>query len=156
MAGVEESAGDRRWMRRAIELSRRCPPSPRAYSVGAVVVGADGTELAAGYSRQDGDPSVHAEEAALGALAPAGPGLTGATLYSTLEPCSRRASRPRPCARLIVDAGLRRVVIAWREPGLFVADCVGVELLREHGVDVVELAGMAEEARAVNAHLALG
>jgi diaminohydroxyphosphoribosylaminopyrimidine deaminase/5-amino-6-(5-phosphoribosylamino)uracil reductase len=143
-------------MRRAIELSRRCTPSPRAYSVGAVVVDPDGCELASGYSRQHGDPSLHAEEAALRAIGPAATGLAGATLYSTLEPCSRRASRTHPCARMIVDAGLRRVVIAWREPDLFVADCVGVEMLRERGVDVVELAELADEARAVNAHLPLG
>ncbi|HVT67559.1 MAG TPA: dCMP deaminase, partial [Trebonia sp.] len=76
-------------MRLAVSLARQCPPSATAFSVGAVVVAADGTELARGFSREGGDPVVHAEEAALAKLAPGDPRLAGATVYSTLEPCSR-------------------------------------------------------------------
>ncbi|HET9655149.1 MAG TPA: dihydrofolate reductase family protein [Kineosporiaceae bacterium] len=143
-------ATDRFWMRRAIELSRRCPPSATAYSVGAILVAQDGTELASGHSRET-DPRVHAEEAALAKLGP-DPRLAGATLYSTLEPCSRRSADRTPCARLVIAAGVRRVVIAWREPPLFV-DCDGVELLAGAGIAVEELPELAEPARAVNAHL---
>lgn len=145
---------DRAWMRYAIELSRRCPPVDDAYSVGAVIVDAQGREIAAGHSRET-DPRAHAEEVALAKLPPDDPRLPGATLYSTLEPCSRRASRPRSCARLILDAGIPRVVIAWREPDLFVADARGRDVLADGGADVVELADLAEEARRVNAHLGL-
>jgi diaminohydroxyphosphoribosylaminopyrimidine deaminase / 5-amino-6-(5-phosphoribosylamino)uracil reductase len=146
---------DEFWMRRAIGLSRRCPSVAGAYSVGAVVVGGDGAEMAWGFSRET-DDKVHAEESALAKLADGGAvGLAGATLYTTLEPCSVRASRPVPCAQLTLAAGVGRVVLAWREPALFVADCQGVELLAGAGVEVVELTGLAEEARAVNAHLAL-
>jgi diaminohydroxyphosphoribosylaminopyrimidine deaminase/5-amino-6-(5-phosphoribosylamino)uracil reductase len=144
---------DEEWMRRAIVLSRRCPPSGGAYSVGAVLVdGASGTELSYGFSRE-GDPTVHAEESALAKVAAGDPRLAGATLYSTLEPCSERRSRPDPCARLVVASGVRRVVIAWREPELFVAACTGVAELRAAGIEVLELPGLAEAARAVNAHL---
>jgi riboflavin-specific deaminase-like protein len=143
---------DRDRLRLAIELSRQCPPSTTAYSVGAVVVAPDGTELARGYSRETGR-TVHAEEAALGKLDPADPRLRTATLYSTLEPCSARASSPTPCAQLIRAAGIPRVVLAWREPSLFVADCQGMELLEEAGVTVLECPELAAEARAVNAHL---
>ena len=107
-----------------------------------------------GYSRES-DPQVHAEESALGKLAPDDPRLAGSTIYSTLEPCSRRASRPRPCTQLILDSRIRRVVIAWREPSLFVRNCVGVELLERHGVLVSELPALAAEAMAPNAHLKL-
>ncbi len=141
-------------MARAIELSRRCPPSADAYSVGAVIVDAGGNEIATGYSRER-DPHVHAEEAALAKLLPSDPRLARATLYSTLEPCSQRGSRPRTCTELIIAAGIPRVVIAWREPGLFVPDCRGVELLEASGVVVVELAELAEPARAINGHLAI-
>ncbi|MFK0049775.1 deaminase [Streptomyces sp. NPDC090741] len=143
---------DEEWMRRAIALSRRCPPSPGAYSVGAVLVDGGGTELSYGYSRE-GDPTVHAEESALAKLAPDDARLRTATLYSTLEPCSQRRSRPVPCARLAIAAGVRRVVIAWREPALFVAACTGVAELRAAGIEVVELPGLAGAARQVNAHL---
>ncbi|SNQ50183.1 dCMP deaminase [Frankia canadensis] len=145
---------DHRWMERALELARRCPPATGAYSVGAVLVDEDGQEIASGFSREV-DAAVHAEESALAKLAPGDPRLATATLYSTLEPCSQRRSRPRPCARLILDAGIARVVIAWREPSLFVADCQGVELLTAAGVTVVELPELAARARAVNAHLSV-
>ena len=143
---------DRRRLALAIELSRQCPASETAYSVGAVVVADDGTELARGYSRET-DATVHAEESALAKIDPADPRLRTATLYTTLEPCSRRASRPTPCAQLALAAGIPRVVLAWREPALFVADCQGIELLEQAGVTVLECPELAEEARAVNAHL---
>ena len=142
---------DVEWMRRAIAMSRRSPADLRAFSVGAVVVSGDGVELASGFSREY-DAAVHAEEAAIGKL-PTGLELDTATLYSTLEPCSRRASRAVSCTEHILAAGIGRVVIAWREPPLFVPDCQGVALLVAGGVDVVELPELAAEARAVNAHL---
>ncbi|MET9883785.1 hypothetical protein ABZZ20_11690 [Streptomyces sp. NPDC006430] len=70
-----------------------------------------------------------------------------------MEPCSERRSRPLSCTQLILRSLIRRVVIAWREPSILVAECVGVETLREAGVKVVELSNLAAEARAVNAHL---
>jgi pyrimidine deaminase RibD-like protein len=155
---------DARWMRLAIELAWQCPQSPSAYSVGAVIVSADGTELARGFSRED-DPHAHAEEAALAKTGPGDPRLAGATLYSTLEPCSRRKSRPRSCTELILatrgtapgepGTGIGRVVLAWREPGLFVADCQGAELLEQAGVEVTELPELARLARAPNLHLGI-
>ena len=147
-----ELVDDRRWLTAAIELSKRCPPVDQAFAVGAVIVGADGVQLAFGYSRET-DPVVHAEESALAKLAGSGVDLSGATIYSTLEPCSQRASRSRSCTQLILDAGIKRVVLAWREPALFVADAQGTELLEAAGVAVVELPEFAEAARAVNAYL---
>jgi len=149
---MEESA-DARWMSLAVQLAALPPPSPGAYSVGAVIVAADGTEVARGFSREGGDPHVHAEESALGKVPPDDPRLAGAIIYSTLEPCSQRRSRPRSCTELILATGIRRVVIAWREPSLFVADCVGVELLERAGVEVTELPGFAAAAKAPNRHL---
>jgi diaminohydroxyphosphoribosylaminopyrimidine deaminase/5-amino-6-(5-phosphoribosylamino)uracil reductase len=148
----EPRSDDVRWLRHAIGLSRKCPPSPTAYNVGAVIVDADGNEIAAGYSRDTG-PHVHAEESALSKLTPGDARLATATLYSTLEPCTERRSGPQPCTSLILAAGIRRVVIAWREPSLFVADCQGVEMLRNLGVAVVELSALELEAKAVNRHL---
>jgi diaminohydroxyphosphoribosylaminopyrimidine deaminase / 5-amino-6-(5-phosphoribosylamino)uracil reductase len=186
---------DMRWLREAIELSRRCPPSASAFSVGAVLVSAAGRVIATGYSRER-DPKDHAEEVALaravfalglsgaaplrghtaeqapraefalGGPAPCQPPaaeqaprdrssdplLTGATLYSSLEPCVARASRPRSCVELITEAGIGRVVIAWLEPPLFVAGGGG-GVLRAAGVDVVEIPWLAELARSVNSHL---
>ncbi|MFD5163818.1 dihydrofolate reductase family protein [Streptomyces hawaiiensis] len=151
--GPLPAAADHHWLALACELAERCPPSDTAFSVGAVVVAADGTELARGHSREAGDPVVHAEEAALAKLDPADPRLPGATVYSSLEPCARRASRPAPCARLILDAGVRRVVTAWREPDTFVTDADGSGLLAARGVQVVVLPEHEDRAKAPNRHL---
>jgi pyrimidine deaminase RibD-like protein len=142
-----------RWMRLAVSLAWQCPPSDSAFSVGAVIVDADGVELSRGFSREGGDPVAHAEEAALGKLSPGEPRLAGATIYSTLEPCSHRKSRPLSCTELIIAAGLWRVVIAWREPALFVADAQGYELLTRAGIAVTELPEFAADAIAPNRHL---
>ena len=146
---MTDSAADRRFLRQAIELSRRCPPSDAAFSVGAVLVGADGAVLAAGYSRES-DPHDHAEEAALAKVAGRPP--PGATIYSSLEPCLRRLSRPRSCCDLIVAAGITRVVLAWREPPIFVPGG-GAVRLRQAGLAVTVIPELAGAARAVNAHL---
>ncbi|MFJ1459023.1 deaminase [Nocardia wallacei] len=152
--GTEGRKSHRFWMHHAIGLARLCPPSSTAFSVGAVVVDAGGVELAHGYSRET-DAKVHAEESALNKLGDDSR-LTRATLYSTLEPCSRRASPDRaPCTDRILAAGLARVVIAWREPATFVDNCVGVEKLRDQGIEVIELPDLAAEAMSMNRHLDL-
>jgi riboflavin-specific deaminase-like protein len=151
--GPLPSAADHHWLALACELAAECPPSSTAFSVGAVIVAADGTELARGHSREGDDPVVHAEEAALAKLDPADPRLASATVYSSLEPCAHRASRPRPCARLILDAGVRRVVTAWREPDTFVEGADGSGLLAGRGVEVVVLPEYEERAKAPNGHL---
>jgi diaminohydroxyphosphoribosylaminopyrimidine deaminase / 5-amino-6-(5-phosphoribosylamino)uracil reductase len=143
---------DYEWLELAIEESRRCPPSDRAYSVGAVIVDERGTEVARGHSRESG-AHVHAEEAALGKVPAGDPRLPAATIYASLEPCSRRASRPLSCTELIITAGIGRVVFAWREPDIFVPGADGRERLARAGVAVRELPELAGRARAVNAHL---
>jgi diaminohydroxyphosphoribosylaminopyrimidine deaminase/5-amino-6-(5-phosphoribosylamino)uracil reductase len=142
---------DRRWLTAAIKLSYDSPVATFAYAVGAIVVDRGGVQLANGFSRET-DTHVHAEESALAKLA--GTDLSRATIYSSLEPCSVRRSRPRTCTQLILAAGIGRVVFALREPPLL-ADCHAVELLRDAGVEVVEIPDLADEVRTVNAHLLL-
>ena len=141
---------DHRFLRWAVELSRLCPPSDSAFSVGAVVVGEEGEVLATGFSREQEDHD-HAEEVALRKLGP-DPRLRHATLYSSLVPCGARSSRPVTCVEHIVAAGIPRVVFAWREPRLF-TDGEGAEQLRAAAVTVTEVPELAERACAVNAHL---
>jgi pyrimidine deaminase RibD-like protein len=142
---------DRELLADAVELSRRSSPSTTAYAVGAIVLGpGDGPDRprSVGWSRRF-HPADHAEEVALAAY----PGTpVGGTLYSSLEPCSVRASRRPTCTELILAAGIARVVFALREPPLF-ADCDGAELLARAGVEVVELPELAGEVRRINAPL---
>ena len=142
---------DRRFLSWAVELSRLCPPSDSAFSVGAVVVGEDGDVLTTGFSREQEDHD-HAEEVALRKIGPNDPRLRHATLYSSLVPCGARASRPVTCVGHVVAAGIPRVVFAWREPRLF-TNGEGAEQLLAAGVAVTEVPELAERARAVNAHL---
>jgi pyrimidine deaminase RibD-like protein len=149
---------DQHWLSAAIELSRRCTPSATAFSVGAVLVAANGDLLSDGYSRELG-PGDHAEEVALAkiglpgsAVSSAVTGIADATLYSSLEPCAARTSRPTPCADLIIASGVGRVVIAWREPPIFVPGG-GAMRLRAAGIVVATLPELAAAARGVNAHL---
>ncbi|MHC1560363.1 dihydrofolate reductase family protein [Actinomycetospora sp. C-140] len=142
---------DARWLAEACTLAERCPPSASAFSVGCVVVAADGTVLATGHSRRD-DVLDHAEEVALRDVDRDDPRLPGATIYTSLEPCGQRASRPVTCAQHILDAGIGRVVMAWREPPLFVGTPSGAARLAAAGVEVVECPAFEALARRPNRH----
>jgi pyrimidine deaminase RibD-like protein len=144
------NSGDANGLDTAIELSKRCPPTNSAFCVGAILVSESGQVIAQGYSRQS-DPNDHAEEAVLaeaGAVA-SGADLRDATLYTSLEPCLRRVSRPVSCAELILRSGVRRVVYAWREPPTFQPGG-GAAWLEDRGVVVIEIPGLASAAQAVN------
>jgi riboflavin-specific deaminase-like protein len=155
LLGAGAANPDARYLRHAIWLSRQCVPARSAFSVGAVIVSSSGEMLSCGYSREQQDRD-HAEEAALRKLGWPGaldPRVRGATLYSSLVPCVARASRPVPCARHVIAAGIRRVVYAWREPPVFTRRAGGAGVLRAGGIEVTELPDLAAEAAAVNAHL---
>ena len=139
--------GDEYWLRKAIDLAYHCSPSATAFSVGAVIVDG-GTIVAEGYSRQE-TTADHAEEAALRRL---GGATATMTLYSSLEPCGQRASRPASCASLILAAGIPRVVYAWAEPDTFVVPA-GARMLIDAGVEVRVLPELASLAAQPNAHL---
>ncbi|OJF12366.1 deaminase [Couchioplanes caeruleus] len=144
------SSEDRRWLTAAIDLSRLSLPTPTNYAVGAIVVDHHGHALATGYTGE-WNPRDHAEEVALAKLAAVPrPDLAKATIYSTLEPCTARRSRPGTCTGLILARGIGRVVFALREP-LILADCRGAESLREAGVDVDEIDDLGPLVREINA-----
>lgn len=144
-----QAAVDYHRLREAVALADHCPPST-TFRVGAVITDAEDNVLATGYSGEN-DPHDHAEESALAKLGD-DPRLAGATIYSSLEPCSARTSRPLTCTRHILNAGIPRVVFAWREPNLFV-DAQGAELLRAGGRDVIEIPDLAPLVRRANTHL---
>lgn len=122
-------------MARAVELaaSVRATTSPNPW-VGCVVVAGD--DVFEGATRPPGGP--HAEAVALAA---AGARAAGATLYCTLEPCSRHGRTP-PCAGAIVAAGVSRVVVAMEDPDPGERGS-GIAALRSAGVRVDT--GVAEE-----------
>jgi diaminohydroxyphosphoribosylaminopyrimidine deaminase / 5-amino-6-(5-phosphoribosylamino)uracil reductase len=128
---------DARWMALALSVARRASPDPNP-RVGAIVVQRD-RFVALGWHERAGD--AHAEVAALAA---AGEGARGSTLYVTLEPCNPQGKTP-PCVEAILAAGVNRVVIGCCDPNPHVTGG-GVARLRRHGVDVC-VGVRAEDAR---------
>ncbi len=124
-----------RWMRQAIaegELARGgTGDNPW---VGCVIVDAQGELLGKGHTQGPGED--HAEIAAAAHAKARGKSVVGATLYSTLEPCSFHGRTPA-CARSIAERGLARVVIGMHDPHPRVSG-EGCRILRDAGVEVVE------------------
>lgn len=141
---------DAGWLAEAVRLAAEAPPSKDAFSVGAVVV-SGGRRIGRGYSRQTA-PHDHAEEVALRQAAGEWSGELTVTVYTSMEPCGRRSSRPLTCAELIIRSGIQRVVYAMAEPDTFVVP-EGVDILRRAGVEVVQLPELADAASRVNDHL---
>jgi diaminohydroxyphosphoribosylaminopyrimidine deaminase/5-amino-6-(5-phosphoribosylamino)uracil reductase len=96
--------------------------------VGCVLTDDGGRILAEGHHGRCGGP--HAE---IEALRRAGPRARGATAYVTLEPC-RHTGRTGPCCDALIDAGVRRVVIARLDPSPEAGG--GAERLRQAGIAV--------------------
>jgi diaminohydroxyphosphoribosylaminopyrimidine deaminase/5-amino-6-(5-phosphoribosylamino)uracil reductase len=107
--------------------------------VGAVVV-RNGRVVGAAFHRRAGGR--HAEVLA---LRQAGARAQGSTLYVTLEPCCHLAKLTPPCVPLIQKSGVRRVVIATRDPNPKVHGS-GIAALRHAGIDVKLGVGQAEAA----------
>ena len=126
------------FMERALALAANglglAAPNPM---VGAVVVAGD---RIVGEGWHEGPGTPHAE---VMALREAGERARGATLYTSLEPCSHQGRTP-PCAPAVAKAGIASVVAAVRDPNPIV-DGQGIRILREAGVRVDEgvLAGPA-------------
>lgn len=136
------SGADTMYMRRAVMLAGggwgQTSPNPM---VGAVVV-REGEIVGEGFHARYGGE--HAEPVALHA---AGARARDATMFVTLEPCAHYGQRP-PCAPAIIAAGIRRVVIAARDPNPVAAG--GAAVLRTAGIDV-EFGVEEAEARELNA-----
>jgi diaminohydroxyphosphoribosylaminopyrimidine deaminase/5-amino-6-(5-phosphoribosylamino)uracil reductase len=126
-----------RALRLAVRGRGRTRPNPM---VGAVLV-RKGRVVGEGWHHAAG--RAHAEVEALRA---AGERARGATLYVTLEPCAHHGRTP-PCTGAIIRAGVRRCVVAMRDPHEIV-NGRGLAALRAAGL-AVETGLCAEEARSL-------
>ncbi len=119
------------YMAMALDVGRlgegRTSPNP---VVGAVIV-KNGRVLATGFHKKAGMP--HAE---IEALHSCKGGVSGATLYVTLEPCCHEGLTP-PCTEAIVKSGIREVVIGMCDPDKRVSGR-GLRFLKKHGIKVRE------------------
>ena len=123
------------FMRMALNLAKKgqgyTSPNPM---VGALIV-KNGEVVGRGYHRAAG--KAHAE---VEAIEDAGIKAKGATLYVNLEPCNHTGRTP-PCTRTILQAGMRRVIMAMADPHTKAGG--GAAFLRQHGIDV--LSGVCEK-----------
>ncbi|WP_214815915.1 bifunctional diaminohydroxyphosphoribosylaminopyrimidine deaminase/5-amino-6-(5-phosphoribosylamino)uracil reductase RibD [Exiguobacterium sp. s131] len=132
----------KQYMEQAIQLAKSADGQTGVNPlVGAVLV-KDGRIVGMGAHLKAGEP--HAE---VHAIRMAGAAASGATLYVTLEPCSHHGKTP-PCADLIVESGIKRVVVAMKDPNPLVAGN-GIVRLQAAGVEV-DVGLLEEEARALN------
>ena len=133
---------DRAHMARCLELAERyrgrTSPNPL---VGCVIVDRHGKVIAEGAHRGPGTD--HAEIVALKKLKGKAP---GATLYVNLEPCNHQGRTP-PCAPVVRDAGLSRVVIGIEDP--IYDHSGGIVVLRRGGIKV-SVGVLAEECTRAN------
>ncbi|MDV2582117.1 bifunctional diaminohydroxyphosphoribosylaminopyrimidine deaminase/5-amino-6-(5-phosphoribosylamino)uracil reductase RibD [Alkalibacillus haloalkaliphilus] len=130
------------YMQHAIDLAKltvgQTRPNP---SVGAVVV-KDGVVIGTGTHLQPGQP--HAE---VYALQQAQEQANGATMFVTLEPCSHYGKTP-PCAKAIIDYGIKKVYVATLDPNPKVAG-KGIQWLIDEGIEV-EVGLLEEQAQDIN------
>jgi riboflavin biosynthesis protein RibD len=130
---------DEIWMDRALTVAMDgiglSSPNP---SVGAVIVDSK-TESEIGREISSGHTQIfrkeHAERMAILSAKARGQKVEGATLYVTLEPCSHFGHQP-PCADLVIESKIKRVVIGSGDPDLRVAG-EGIQKLRAAGIEVV-------------------
>ncbi|KUO78922.1 MAG: bifunctional diaminohydroxyphosphoribosylaminopyrimidine deaminase/5-amino-6-(5-phosphoribosylamino)uracil reductase [Desulfosporosinus sp. BRH_c37] len=133
---------DEMFMKKALDLAvkslGRTSPNP---VVGCVIV-RDEQIIGEGYHLKAGTP--HAE---VHALAAAGEQACDATAYVTLEPCSHFGRTP-PCADALIRAGIKRVVVAMKDPNPLVSGR-GIARLREAGIQV-DVGLLSTEASLIN------
>lgn len=130
------------YMQHAIQLAKKGIYSTRPNpNVGCVIV-KDGEVIGQGFHPRAGQP--HAE---VFALREAGEQAKGATAFVTLEPCAHYGRTP-PCAKALIDAQVKRVVIACLDPNPLVAG-KGVALLQDAGIEVIT-GVCTEQATALN------
>ncbi len=133
---------DETYMRLALEMAAAAQGQTGCNPVVGCVIVRDGriVGLGAHLKRGEGHAEVHA-------LAMAGEQARGGTAYVTLEPCSHYGRTP-PCADRLIEAGVKRVVVACRDPNPLVAGR-GLTLLAKRGIEVTT-GVLEQEAQELN------
>ena len=148
------------YMRFALSLAKKSTPKSTNFRVGAVLVDETTNEiLATGYTLEL-PGNTHAEQCCLdkyvesmnvkseniGTVLP-----EGAVLYTTMEPCDRRASGNVPCTDRILNTrhgssgGIKTVYLGVTEPQIFVGVNTGKTKLEEAGINCIQVTGLEDE-----------
>lgn len=133
---------DHYFMKMALDLAATAKGNTNPNPVVGAILVKNGVIVGSGLHRKAGEP--HAE---VHAFRMAGEHAKGATLYVTLEPCSHYGKTP-PCADLVKESEVSRVVVAMQDPNPQVAGR-GIGLLRDAGIEV-EVGVLEKEAKLLN------
>ncbi|MDQ7839741.1 MAG: bifunctional diaminohydroxyphosphoribosylaminopyrimidine deaminase/5-amino-6-(5-phosphoribosylamino)uracil reductase RibD [bacterium] len=139
---METHHDNNRMMQQALRLARRAAGRTSPNPLVGAVIASGGVVVGRGHHARAGTD--HAE---IVALRRAGNRARGATLYVNLEPCAH-TGRTGPCTEALIDAGIRRVVAAMRDPDPRV-DGRGIARLREAGIEV-EVGLLEDQAQRLN------
>ncbi len=121
------------YMERCLQLAENGTATTSPNPMVGCVITHEGVIIGEGWHRKTGEP--HAEVNAINSVSDKEL-LKNSTLYVNLEPCSHYGKTP-PCAHLIVEKQIPRVVIACRDSSAKV-NGKGVEVLRSAGIEVIE------------------
>ncbi|MGE7665609.1 bifunctional diaminohydroxyphosphoribosylaminopyrimidine deaminase/5-amino-6-(5-phosphoribosylamino)uracil reductase RibD [Ureibacillus composti] len=133
---------DQDYMQLALQLAATAKGNTNPNPVVGAVLVKNGVIVGTGLHRKAGEP--HAE---VHAFNMAGEHSNGATLYVTLEPCSHYGKTP-PCAKLVIESKVSRVVVATTDPNPSVAGR-GIRMIEDAGIEV-EVGILEKEARKLN------
>lgn len=134
----------KKFMQIALQEAKKCGETETQYNVGAVLV-CDGKVLETGHTREL-PGNTHAEQCALEKFSKTGKSLpVGAELYTTMEPCTFRASGNLPCADRVISTNIKTCFVGVTEPDIFVKDNSSYTKLTEKGIEYVFIPGYEDE-----------
>ena len=151
------------YMRYALALAKKAPPKPTNFCVGAVLVDETSNRiLSTGYTMEL-PGNTHAEQCCLAKYEEQYPDRNEAmpteppklVMYTTMEPCNKRASGNIPCTETILETkskgngGIQKIYVGVKEPEKFVGENVGRVKLEEAGIEYVHVPRLEEEILAV-------
>lgn len=143
------------YMRYALSLAEKAPPKPTNFCVGAVLVEeVTNRILSTGYTLEL-PGNTHAEQCCLAkyeeSLKTDNEASAKLVLYTTMEPCNKRASGNIPCTETIlktqksINGGIKAVYVGVSEPEKFVGENTGRVKLEEAGIEYIHVSGLEQQ-----------
>jgi tRNA pseudouridine synthase 8/2,5-diamino-6-(5-phospho-D-ribitylamino)-pyrimidin-4(3H)-one deaminase len=134
----------RKFMETALEEAKKCGETKTQFNVGAVLVH-NGKILETGHTREL-PGNTHAEQCAFEKYFDKNEKLPeGTELYTTMEPCTFRASGNLPCADRILATNIKTCFVGVSEPDTFVKNNTSYSKLSENGIEYVFIPGYEDE-----------
>lgn len=160
-----EKGNHKAYMGLALAEARKSPPKPTNFCIGAVLLNESTNEvLATGYSLEL-PGNTHAEQCCIIKICQAlehpefdaNVRLSGElVVYTTMEPCNKRASGNDPCVDRILttrfgkeERRIMKVYVGIQEPEKFVEPNQGKARLEESGIEYIHVPGLEAEIHAV-------